>query len=86
MGEQVTDEMLDAIASEVYSIDDLMIIYTSGTTANPKGVLHVHRAVCIQFWRWVEQMRLTSADRVWNVYPFFWTAGLMPDLTRGFRC
>jgi fatty-acyl-CoA synthase len=80
MGEQVTDEMLDAIASEVYSIDDLMIIYTSGTTANPKGVLHVHRAACIQFWRWVEQMRLTSADRVWNVYPFFWTAGFSMSL------
>lgn len=80
MGEQVSDEMLDTITSEVHPTDDAMIIYTSGTTANPKGVLHTHRAPCIQFWRWVEQMRLTSADRVWNVYPFFWTAGFSMSL------
>jgi acyl-CoA synthetase (AMP-forming)/AMP-acid ligase II len=52
-----------------------MIIYTSGTTMTPKAVLHTHRSVTVQMWRWAGQMALAPSDRVWSSHPFFWTAG-----------
>jgi fatty-acyl-CoA synthase len=71
----VSDQLLDAVSSAIYPSDDALIVYTSGTTALPKAVLHTHRSVTIQLWRWAQQLGLTEADRVWSVFPLFWTAG-----------
>jgi fatty-acyl-CoA synthase len=72
----VSDELLDAVGSEVEPSDDGMLIYTSGTTAQPKGVLHTQRAAILQAWRFAEILRLGAEDRVYTTYPFFWTAGI----------
>jgi len=79
-GDDVSDELLDALIDEVEPSDDGLIIYTSGTTANPKGVLHTHRAGVLQGWRFVDFLRLDSDDRVYTTYPFFWTAGIAMSL------
>ena len=79
-GESVPDALLDAAAAEVYPADDGLLIYTSGTTANPKGVLHFQRAPVIQSWRFAELMRLEPDDRVFTAQPFFWTAGIAMSL------
>lgn len=71
----VNEGLLDRMLDDVRPSDDAMIVYTSGTTDRPKGVLHAHRAPCIQFWRWVQQLRLEPDDRVWSTFPYFWTAG-----------
>ena len=75
-GDNFPDEMLDAMIAEVCPGDESLIIYTSGTTARPKGVLHLQRAAVIQSWRFADDMRLTRDDRVWTAYPFFWSAGI----------
>jgi fatty-acyl-CoA synthase len=75
-GAAVRDEVLDAAAASVVPSDDALIIYTSGTTAHPKAVLHRHRGPVVQSWRWREQLALDPSDRVWSPFPFFWTAGL----------
>ena len=75
-GEGVDDGLVDALAREVHPADDALIVYTSGTTALPKGVVHLQRAPVIQSWQWAEQMGLTSDDVVYSSYPFFWTAGI----------
>ncbi len=72
----VSDELLDAAISEVEPSDDGLLIYTSGTTAQPKGVLHTQRAAILQSWRFVDFLRLEAEDRVFTTYPFFWTAGI----------
>jgi fatty-acyl-CoA synthase len=72
----VSDELLGAVGSEVEPSDDGMLIYTSGTTAQPKGVLHTQRAAILQAWRFAEILRLEAEDRVYTTYPFFWTAGI----------
>jgi fatty-acyl-CoA synthase len=86
-GHDVTDELLDALIAEVEPSDDALIIYTSGTTANPKGVLHTQRAGVLQGWRFVDFLCLDADDRVYTTYPFFWTAGiamsLLPCLAAG---
>lgn len=75
-GDTVPDSLLDAMIAEVLPSDDSLIIYTSGTTARPKGVLHLQRAAVIQSWRFADDLRLSPADRVWTTYPFFWSAGI----------
>jgi acyl-CoA synthetase (AMP-forming)/AMP-acid ligase II len=75
-GDGVSDALLDAIAAEVRPSDDGLVIYTSGTTAEPKGVVHTQRAPILQAWRYADVFRLTRDDRVYTTYPFFWTAGI----------
>ncbi|GAB5450227.1 MAG: AMP-binding protein [Halioglobus sp.] len=75
-GDNFPDEVLDAMIAEVHPADDGMIIYTSGTTSKPKGVLHMQRAPVIQSWLIADEMRFTAEDRVWTTYPFFWSAGI----------
>jgi len=79
-GRDVSNELLDEILDEVEPSDDGSIIYTSGTTANPKGVLHTHRAAVLQGWRFVDFLRLEEDDRIYTTYPFFWTAGIAMSL------
>lgn len=75
-GDDVPDAVLDAMIAEVYPADEGLIIYTSGTTSRPKGVLHMQRAAVIQSWRIADYQCLSTRDRVWTTYPFFWSAGL----------
>ena len=79
-GADVPQALLDAAIAEVSPSDDGMLIYTSGTTAHPKGVLHLQRAAIIQSWRFAELMGLRSDDRVFTAQPFFWTAGIAMSL------
>ncbi len=71
----VPEEHLHACAARVSPFDDAIVIYTSGSTANPKGVLHGHRAPSLQSWRFVRHLRLGADERVWSPYPLFWSAG-----------
>jgi acyl-CoA synthetase (AMP-forming)/AMP-acid ligase II len=79
-GSDVPDALLDAAIAELSPSDDGMLIYTSGTTAHPKGVLHLQRAPVIQSWRFAELMGLRADDRVFTAQPFFWTAGIAMSL------
>ncbi len=76
----VPDELVSAAAEQVAPSDDALIIYTSGTTAHPKGILHAQRAPVVQSWRFAEYMDLTPEDRVFTAQPFFWTAGIVMSL------
>jgi acyl-CoA synthetase (AMP-forming)/AMP-acid ligase II len=75
-GETVADDLLDAVAAEVHPSDLATIIYSSGTTAHPKGVLHNHQAVATQWWAQARLFGRDDATRVWCALPLFWTAGL----------
>jgi fatty-acyl-CoA synthase len=77
LGDVLSEELLDASAAEITPADHALIIYTSGTTAAPKGVLHPHRGPAIQSWRFAQQLRLDPSVRVWSAFPFFWSAGLV---------
>jgi fatty-acyl-CoA synthase len=74
-GDAVSDAELGAAVAEVAPSDDGIVIYTSGTTSHPKGVLHTQRTPVLQAWRVGDHLRLVSADRVATTYPFFWSAG-----------
>ena len=79
-GEMVADELLDARAARVSGNDEAVIIFTSGTTSVPKGVVHLHSTVITQF-RWQAIIYGRHIDtRIASPFPLFWSAGLVSVL------
>jgi fatty-acyl-CoA synthase len=61
--------------------DTALMLYTSGTTANPKGCLITHEAMVrnsIALGR--HRYRLTHDDRMWSPLPMFHIAAVLPML------
>jgi len=63
-------------ARRAVTADDLCyILYTSGSTAAPKGVTLAHRGVIENGFNIGERQHLTAADRLWLAVPLFWSFG-----------
>ncbi len=74
-GNAVPAGELDERAAAVTPDEDGIIIYTSGTAAKPKGVVHAHRTPCLQSRRFVRHFCLDETTRAWTAMPLFWSAG-----------
>ncbi|MHB1446341.1 MAG: class I adenylate-forming enzyme family protein [Acidimicrobiales bacterium] len=74
--DRLSDHMLLARAGHIHPSDPAVIIYSSGTTERPKGMLHCHRAVTLQFWLQAGVFGRHPGTRLWTALPMFWTAGL----------
>lgn len=61
--------------------DDLaLIMYTSGSTGSPKGVMVSHQQLIGPATRFCDYLAITEADRVYNPNPFFHYYGLVGGL------
>ncbi|MHC1560968.1 class I adenylate-forming enzyme family protein [Actinomycetospora sp. C-140] len=56
--------------------DAAVLVYTSGTTAAPKGALLSHEALVRLAAGIADRMALTSADRIWTAIPLFHGGGI----------
>src|SRR5262249_18968778 len=72
---EVRSTAVAAAQSAVIGADPCFILYTSGSTATPKGVTLAHGGVIANGFDIGERMRLTRADRVWLAVPLFWSFG-----------
>lgn len=66
-----------AVRSAAVGADDpALVIFSSGTTSEPKGILHGHRAPTLQFWVQAQLFGRNERSRTFSALPIFWTAGL----------
>jgi fatty-acyl-CoA synthase len=85
-GESVSDAKLQAVAEKAQVDDTVIIVFTSGTTGYPKGVMHTHNA--LRMMRAVtEWMGIGPEDRILGHLPLFHVAGVfssfLPALVTG---
>ncbi|HEV2369688.1 MAG TPA: class I adenylate-forming enzyme family protein [Acidimicrobiales bacterium] len=74
-GNDVADGEVDARRARIDADDAGVIIYSSGTTAHPKGMVHSHAAHALQFRLQADVFGRNEATRLWTALPMFWTAG-----------
>lgn len=70
LGETITDAQLSARAENVDADALMMLCYTSGTTASPKGVMHTHIPIRNTHER-AQLLGMTFADVHLNYLPLF---------------
>ncbi len=58
--------------------DIALMLYTSGTTAHPKGCLISHEALVRNAQALAQRYRMTAADRFWSPLPMFHIGALFP--------
>ena len=73
----IEPELLTAVEAEVHSSDVAGIIYTSGSTAEPKGVIHSHGNFIRQGMKLAVSFGYESDERLYVSMPFFWVGGLV---------
>jgi acyl-CoA synthetase (AMP-forming)/AMP-acid ligase II len=73
--EPAAEERLRTAEARVSPADDHFVIYSSGSTARPKGVIHFQGSTIRQAWFLASQHAWGVGDRVYVPLPFFWIGG-----------
>lgn len=87
----VPDEILAAVEAEVHPADLAIMVHTSGSTADPKGVMHTHGTLVRQTSTWPSAInaiagssgersdggRVAGPSRILCAMPFFWIGGVL---------
>jgi acyl-CoA synthetase (AMP-forming)/AMP-acid ligase II len=71
----VDDAFLAEVEREVRPADPMVVIYSSGSTADPKGAIHTHGSVLRHAHNLNGFRDLTADDRIYSPMPFFWVGG-----------
>jgi len=74
---EIDDALLAAVEESVTPADPMLILYSSGSTADPKGAIHSHGSVLRHSYNLVSQRDVRSDDVIWSPMPFFWVGGLV---------
>jgi acyl-CoA synthetase (AMP-forming)/AMP-acid ligase II len=74
------DELLRAAEAQVHPDDPALLVYTSGQSAEPKGVVHAHGGILQKTHHLRERFGFEPDSRVPGGLPFFWVGGLVMAL------
>ena len=75
-GEAIGDDLLAAVEAEVSPADEFAVVYTSGSTAAPKGAIHTQGAVVRHAHNLWPFRDLVADDRMYTPMPMFWIGGM----------
>lgn len=77
----VPQAIQQAAEAEVHPADLAIMVHTSGSTADPKGVMHTHGTLVRQTSTWPAAIRaVTGSDAdpvILSAMPFFWIGGVL---------
>jgi acyl-CoA synthetase (AMP-forming)/AMP-acid ligase II len=71
----IDGEFLEQAEACVTPADAAILVYTSGSTADPKGAVHTHGTLVRHAHAVNERRGLRSDDRLYTPMPFFWVGG-----------
>lgn len=80
--EQIPEELLVAVEAQVHPADPMVVVYSSGSTSDPKGAIHAHGPVLRHGLNLSRFRPLQPGDRVYTPMPLFWVGGLSFALVR----
>ncbi|HZM30022.1 MAG TPA: class I adenylate-forming enzyme family protein [Acidimicrobiales bacterium] len=75
-GDRITAELLAACEAEVTPADPMVVVYSSGSTADPKGAIHSHGATVRHAHNLWPMRDLVAEDVLYTPMPLFWVGGL----------
>ena len=83
------EDRLREVEDCVEPADRIAVVYSSGSTADPKGAVHTHGGLVRHAYNLAHVMGIERDDRIYSPMPFFWIGGLMTAamiaLARGAR-
>jgi len=74
-GDILSDGVLSQAQANIQSKDVAMLLYTSGSTAEPKGILLQHQYWIENAWHIGERLGVRANDRLWLAVSLFWSFG-----------
>jgi acyl-CoA synthetase (AMP-forming)/AMP-acid ligase II len=80
LGRALPDGFVDQVEDCVTPADPVVIVYTSGSTADPKGIVHTHGAVVRHSYNVTFSYLTRPGDVMFTSMPFFWIGGLITGL------
>jgi acyl-CoA synthetase (AMP-forming)/AMP-acid ligase II len=87
--ELVDEEVLAAMERDVAPADPMVLVHTSGSTSEPKGVVHTHGSLIRHLDNLNEIRRYTRDEILFSNSPWFWIGGfayaLLGTLVAGAR-
>ena len=75
-GEDIDDEIVDVIEAQVSPADAMVIVYSSGSTSDPKGAVHTHGSVIRHAHNLWQFRDIRPGDAIYSPMPLFWVGGL----------
>ena len=73
---QTGGEQFEEAAAQVEPQDPMVVVYTSGSTSEPKGVVHSHATVIVHPFNLLQFRDLRATDVLYTSMPLFWVGGL----------
>jgi len=73
----IDDALLEEVEREVRPADPMVVVYSSGSTADPKGAIHTHGTALRHAHNLNGFRDLVPEDRIYSPMPFFWVGGFV---------
>ena len=74
--------LVEAMGDAVVPVDEMLVTYTSGTTGEPKGVVHNHGALVRHACNLAALSGINETSRLWTPMPLCWVGGFAFTLLR----
>lgn len=79
-GDHPAEAVAQALAAQLRPADEMVVIFTSGSSGPPKGVIHTHGAALRANAASLADRGVAKGERLYLPMPFFWVGGFAGGL------